>query len=93
MKRLRGSSSGSGMLHDIAVAFQGLDPAGSILFHIRRSVIKPRVVIRLAAGEHEVNRANQFMGNGDNGFLVTTPNHEPPVFLTKYRKVSLPDVI
>ena len=48
------------MFHDVAVAFQRLDTAGSILFHIRRSVIKPRVVIRLAAGEHDVNRANQF---------------------------------
>jgi len=80
MNRLRGSSSGSGMLHDVAVVFQRLDPAGCMLFHIRRYVIKPLVVIRLAAGEHEVNRTNQFVGDGDNGFLVTTPDDQAPVF-------------
>ena len=84
MKQLRRSSSGK--LHDIAVGFQCLDPAWGILLHVRRGVIKPRVVIRLAAGEHEVNRTNHFMGNGDYGFLVATPNHEAPVFLPKYRQ-------
>jgi hypothetical protein len=31
-------------------------------------------VIRLTAGEHEVNRTNQFMGDGHNGFLVAAPD-------------------
>ncbi len=93
MKRLRRSSSGSGMLHDVAVAFQRLDPAGCILIHIRRCVNKPRVVIRLVAGEHEVNRTNQFMGDLHNGFLVTTPNHEPPVFLAKYRQCAYSPIL
>jgi hypothetical protein len=44
--------------------------------HVRRGVINPRVVIRLAAGEHEIHGTNEFMGQGHNGFFVSAPDHE-----------------
>lgn len=62
-------------------AFQSLAPARSVLLHIRRGVIKHRFVIRLAAAEREVDRANQVVGDGDNGFLVAAPNHHAQAFL------------
>jgi hypothetical protein len=58
-----------GGLRPVTVFFQRLDPARGILAHPDRVVINPRVAIRFAAGEQNENRADHFMGHGDDGLL------------------------
>jgi len=59
-----------GGLRPVTVFFQRLDPAWGILAHPDRWVINPRVAIRFAVGEQNEDRANHFMGHGDDSLLV-----------------------
>ena len=68
----------------MAVFFQRLDPAWSILRDLRRLVIEPRIAIRLTAREHEENRTNELVSQRDDGFLVATTDHQAAIFVCKY---------
>ena len=65
-----------GGLRPVTVFFQRLDPARGILAHPDRLVINPRVAIRFAAGEQNEDRADHFMGPGDDSLLVAFAGHQ-----------------
>lgn len=43
-------------------------------------------MIRLSAGEHEVNGTNQLVGQGDDGFLVPASHYKPLIFRPEHRQ-------
>jgi hypothetical protein len=65
-----------GGLRPVTVFFQRLGPARGILAHPDRWVINPRVAIRFAAGEQNEDRADHFMGHGDDGLLVAFAGYQ-----------------
>src|ERR671915_503520 len=78
----RGGLNRSG-LRPVTVFFQRLDPARGILAHPDRLVINPRVAIRFAAGEQNEDRADHFMGPGDDSLLVAFAGYQALVLVAQ----------
>jgi hypothetical protein len=85
------SGSGRGGLHlragrlwPIAVLLECPNPPGGALGHNRGFVVDRRVVIGFATRQYEVNRADEFVGQGDDGLLVAAANNQAIVFGTEY---------
>jgi hypothetical protein len=72
-----------GGLRPVTVFFQRLGPARGTLAHPDRLVINPRVAIRFAAGEQNEDRADHFMGHGDDGLLVAFVGHQAWVLVAQ----------
>src|SRR5438067_3707857 len=70
-------------LRPVTVFFQRLDPARGILAHPDCLVINPRVAIRFAAGEQNEDRADHFMGHGDDGLLVAFAGYQALVLVAQ----------
>jgi hypothetical protein len=77
--------SGSGRLRlragrpwPIAVLLECPNPPGGALGHNRGFVVDRRVVIGLATRQYEVNRADQFVGRGNDGLLAAAAKPSIP---------------
>ena len=59
----------------VAELLQRSDPARCVFGHAGRLVIEPSIPIRLAAGEHEEDGAQELVCQGDDGLFGVCPTY------------------
>jgi hypothetical protein len=68
----------------VAELLQRSDPARCVFGHAGRLVIEPSIPIRLAAGEHEEDSAQELVCQGDDGLFVSPADDETLVVGAKH---------